>query len=164
MEVNDGIELHRIRITSATIAEVVARQSLVSIPRADVRKLRIQRGLVTERPWVLASFGLIVTALGAVGIMYLLRLLLSPGNVGLSSRVMAAILVSLGAGPSALYFAFRRGLMVLVDTTRSTRKLSFGAPVTGADLAAFVDAARALGLDVEVGADMPRASVVGGTR
>ena len=156
-------QLHRIRITSSSIAELVGRQPLVSISRAEVRKLRIQRGVITERPWVLAGIGLCSTAIGIAGLVH--TLLVFMGRVHgalLPARLIATAFVALVFGPVALYFSFRRGLMLMVDTARSTRKLGFGAQVTSAELTWFVEAARAAGLAVEVSADLPRANVIAG--
>lgn len=156
-----GVQLHRIRITSASIAEVVGRRPLVSIPRAEVRGMRIRHGFITERPWLLAGIGVCVLAFGIVGVSRT-ALWLMGHTTGrhLQGNLMATAIVALVFGPIALYFALRRGWAVLVDTTTSTRKLGFGARVTNAELSQFVDAARASGVEVEVSAGLPRAAAV----
>ncbi|HEX4421203.1 MAG TPA: hypothetical protein VH165_24975 [Kofleriaceae bacterium] len=159
--VDAGVQLYRIRITSSAVAECVGRRPLVSISRAEVRKLRIQRGLITERPWILAGVGLCITAIGIAGLAHTVLTFLGKmdGRL-LPARLISMSLVALVFGPVALYFSFRRGLTLLVDTASSTRKLGFGAQVTSAELNNFVDAARASGITVEVSADLPHAKLV----
>jgi hypothetical protein len=134
----------------------------VSISRAEVRKLRIERGFITERPWVLAGIGLCITAIGIAGLLHTLLVFTGTVPGQLPARLIATEFVALVFGPVALYFSFRRGLMLLVDTARSTRKLGFGAQVTSAELTWFADAARAVGLAVEVSVDLPSANVIAG--
>lgn len=148
---------HRIRVTDEAISEIVGNVALVSIPRRDVRKLRIQRGIVAERPLVLALFGLCGIVVGGFALLYLLRTTFSPSYRGevLPLKITVGLLIFLFIGPAALYFAFRRGMVMFVDTEGSTRKLGFGAKLSPEHLAAFVDKAREIGLDVEVHADLP---------
>lgn len=161
MGAGTAVQLHRIRITTAAIAEMVGTVALVSVPRHEVRKLRIERGIVAERPWVLALFGLCGTAIGVLALLYLLRTL-SPSYRGevLPAKMSWGLLTLLAIGPGAIYFALRRGMVMFVDTTRSTRKLGFGATVTRDQLIGFVDQARTLGLEVEVGVELAHARIV----
>ena len=124
--------------------------------------MRIQRGFITERPWVLAGIGLCSTAIGIAGLVHTLLVVMGIAHAQLPARLIATGFVALAFGPVALYFSFRRGVMLLVDTARSTRKLGFGAQVTSAELTWFADAARTAGLEVEVSADLPRASMIAG--
>ncbi|HET9623308.1 MAG TPA: hypothetical protein VFP84_18165 [Kofleriaceae bacterium] len=156
-----GVQLHRIRITSASIAEVVGIRPLVSIPRAQVRGLRLRYGVIAEMPWLLATIGVVITAVGVVGLGHTVLAFLGRAHgVLLPARLIALSLVTIVCGPIALYCAFRRGWTLVVRTASSTRKLGFGERVTSAELSQFVDEARAAGLTVEAAAAMPRANVV----
>jgi hypothetical protein len=149
------IRLHRIMVSASAVAELVGRQALVSIPRKDVRRLRIEHRLLTERPAILAGFGIAATAVGALALLCIAYALVADAMVDL--RVPALGLVLVFAGPAMIFSALRRGLVLLVDTARTTRKLGFGAKLDPSELGPFVDAVRASGLEIEVNTQIPRA-------
>lgn len=154
-----GIRLHRVLISPEAIAETVGATALVSIPRAEVRRLRVARGVIAERPAVLGLFGLAATASGLLALSYILRTTFAPmPYVPLHFQYSQWLgLIFLAVGPAAIVLALRRGLVLFVETARTRRKLGFGAKVSADELARFVDAARAAGLDVEVSSELPRA-------
>lgn len=155
MSADPELRLHRICISASAIAEVVQNVRLVSIPRSDVQKLYLRRGLISERPWLLTLFGLVVTAVGVFAARYLWDVAFGDRHHGVVLlKLPAAGLTMLGFGPAMIVAAFRRGAVLLVETARETRKLGFGAKVGRDELAPFVDAARSSGLDVEVSADL----------
>jgi hypothetical protein len=156
-----GFQLHQIRITESAIAEVVGRQALVSIPRSEVRGLRLGHGIIAERPFLLGGIGVALTVLGVLGVGNTAMAFFHPTtSIMVPGRLLAGLVLAAIFGPVALYAALRRGWTLIVDTTTSSRKLGFGAPVTAAELGELVDAARAAGIPVEVGAAVPRANVV----
>jgi len=59
-------------VSPSEVAEVVGRQALVSVPRVDVRRLRIERRVSAERPALQMLFGLAATALGVCAVLYLI--------------------------------------------------------------------------------------------
>jgi hypothetical protein len=148
------LRLHRICVSASAIAEVVGNVRLVSIPRSDVRRLYLRRGVVAERPLILTVFGLAATAVGVFAALYLWGVASGDRHGVVMLKLPAVGLTMLGFGPAMIVAAFRRGAVLRVETARETRKLGFGARVGREELARFVDALRSSGLDVEVGADL----------
>jgi hypothetical protein len=141
------IQLGRVRVTEHAIEEVVHRTTLVSVPRAGVRRVVLRRGVVAERPLFMVVVGAALTALGVYGVIEIVRGIEQGGMIFGSAS--AALLIALVGGPLLIATALRRGLVLEVSTERETRKLGFRCEADAAALDGFVTAAARGGVIVE---------------
>jgi hypothetical protein len=150
-----AIQCHKIHIDHDAVKEVVGGRSAVRVPRAEVRTLRLQRGLVAERPLVQ---GLLALAMGVGGVWFVLRVVNAgdgPLPMTLTRLGLFAAFCALAA-PFVLRGALERGYVLVVETARTTRKLGFGRKAAVTDVARFVDEARAAGVEIRVEASLLR--------
>ena len=131
---------HRIRLTDTALTEFDGAP-LVTIPRAEITRVRLIHGTIAEKPWVLVGAGIVAAAIGLAGVALLAAGVLPRSGAG-------AILVGL-CGPLLVAAGLKQGPVLVVETTRGTRKLGFGKNVDRKALPAFVKTARAAGLPIE---------------
>ena len=101
-------------------------------------------GWRTERP--ISTLGLALIAIGAIGVV-MFEHSMGAGSGGFPKTGALAAL-GLLLGPWLLFAATRRGLILRVETTRRKRTLQVGAACSVPELLAFVEHARAAGLEV----------------
>jgi hypothetical protein len=147
----EEVRFGRIRITARAIEEVVGRTPLVSIPRAEVRRIVLRRGVIAERPAILIALGVLVLVAAAPGVTGMLRGVWDHNGSIVISAMQYATILALGAGPLLIWAALRRGLVLEVEAARGTRKLGVGTDreVDIARLDDFVAAAARAGLTIE---------------
>ncbi len=131
----------RIVITDSTISEVEGRP-LVTVERAEIRRVRLVHGVIAERPVVFIAMGILCAVVGLAGIAMLAR--------GYFSRISIGLTLLLGGAPFMVMAGIRQGPVLQIETSRGTRKLGFGKRVQLAELPAFVaDAKEQAGLAIE---------------
>jgi hypothetical protein len=141
------VSCQQIVIDEADVKEVDEQRTAVRLPRADVTRLRLRHGLVAERPLVQTILGAAMLAGGGY-VCY--RLYAGIGETLGAGTTMLAAGVAFLCSPFVLHGAARRGYVLVVETKRSVRKLGFGKKATTAEVARFVDEARAAGVEIRV--------------
>lgn len=124
---------------------------LVTIPRDQIRGVRLLHGRISEHPLVLLLVAVLCLAAGVFGAGLLLRSEQFPKTAALSLSLVIPI-------PWVIAAALRRGPTLVVDTLRGTRKLGFGSDVRIDQLSAFVEQAREQAA-MEIVAELPRAAL-----
>ncbi len=148
------VRLGAIEITDQWLREVEDRTRLVSIPRAEVRRVVLRHARVAERPVLSLVLGIGLSTLGAYGVVVTLFAQVR------FVELIGGFIITLLAGAWLIYSALRRGLILQVETGRGVRKLGFGGAIEPAALAAFVEAAAKAGLAIEPEpVDLPRAAI-----
>lgn len=121
---------HQIRVRDGRLEECDGGSIAVSIPLTEVRRVRIAHGWTAERPLVQAMIGV---AMIAVGVFFVIRFVLwvaAGGNIVDLEILMVGWLVG---GPLVLAGALRRGVVLIVETGRDTRRLIVGRGATRED-------------------------------
>ncbi|MCE9571949.1 MAG: hypothetical protein K8W52_02215 [Deltaproteobacteria bacterium] len=137
------VRLGAIELTDQWLREVEGSTRLVSIPRAEVRRVVLRHARIAERPLLSLVVGIVLTTVGAYGAI-----------ATAASRVryvelVGGFLTMLAAGPWMIHSSFRRGLVLHVETDRGTRTLGLGGAVQSPALEAFIEAAAQAGLIIE---------------
>jgi hypothetical protein len=111
--------------------------SRIRISRADVRRVELRRGSPVQHPLVMFVFGIILLSAGLFEVGRVVTWLLHR-TVLLGEEVL--LLVFLILGGYALYEAVQRVPLLLVRTTRGSRRLLFRRPVSREQLEGFARA------------------------
>jgi hypothetical protein len=138
---------HQIQVRDGRLEEWSGGAISISIPLGEVRRVRVISGLTSERPLVQALLGAALTVLGVVCLVRLARWGFGTGRIVDIEALMVGWLIG---GPWILAGALRRGLVLLVETADTTRRLAIGRGATGDDVRALADDLRARhGLNVD---------------
>jgi len=134
-----------VRLTPERIAQVYDKDTLMFIPKSDVRGITLRHGVQAERPVVQFIFGAALLVMGLAPIPYLVRWLLSGGTASILEFFLVIFI------PIGIWFclgAFRRGFYLEVQVERETRKVPFGSPINQEDLQQFLREATELGYSI----------------
>lgn len=146
-----AVHFHRIRITEGAVEEVEGKVAVVSIPRREIRAMRIViEARVSEHPILMWGLGVAAVASGVLALVMLQR--------GVLLRFAGGFLVFAAFSPKLFAAALRRGAVVVVDTDRGRRKLAIGTGIAPAELDDFV--ALASGIGCTIAGELPVAEVV----
>jgi hypothetical protein len=121
---------HQIRVRDGRLEEWDGGSIAVSIPLTEVRRVRIVHGRTADRPLVQAAIGVAMIAVGVFFVIRLARWVAAGGNIVDVEVLMVGWLVG---GPWILAGALRRGVVLVVETGRETRRLIVGRGATGED-------------------------------
>ena len=137
METRPPRSLGRVVATPNALLELdVDGDAALTLPRADIRSVRLVHGQLAERPALLLVFGVALSAVALFFGVALARALLSPGPVAIGK--WGAAVTMLVPGVWAIIHAARRGPFLSVDVGDTTRKVSFSPGTTEAGAQAFV--------------------------
>jgi hypothetical protein len=131
-----------LRISDKGVSEVIAGRRMLFIPKEQVRYIETKFGSHAERPLFQMVLGLLLVALGLVG----LYLVLSGGIRGLYWGVG---FLGFGAiGVYCLYEAFKKGYFFSVVCSKETRKIKIPGEIQKAEFSQFIKDASEAGYDV----------------
>jgi len=130
------------RISDKGISEVIAGRRMLFIPREQIQFIETKFGPHAERPLAQIVLGVLLVALGLVG----LYLALAGGIRGLYWGVG---FVGFGAiGVYCLYEAFKKGYFFSVTCSKETRKIKITGEIQKAEFSQFIKDASAAGYDI----------------
>ena len=140
------VRLGRIRVTDQALEEREGNALLVQIPRDQIRGVQLRWGRTSEHPLLLWALAAVCFAVAIIGVVLIVRGVGFPKTAALSCALGVSI-------PWIVAAAVRQGPVLVVGTTRGTRRLGFGPGVSADRVPAFVEAARgATGLAIIGGA------------
>jgi hypothetical protein len=145
------LRFHRIRITADAVQECEGTVSLVTIPRGEIRSVRLEHGVVSEHPMFLFVVAAACLAAGVIGIV----LLMSGEGFPKTAALSIALLIPI---PWIVAAALRRGPVLLVETKRGVRRLGFGRDVALDGVPEFVTRAQEQ-QGLAIVANLPRAEL-----
>jgi hypothetical protein len=150
MAAPEPLRFHGLEINADEIVERDAGRRVVTIPRGSIRAIRLEYGIVAERPLLQALFGLAVAVPGFfLGFRLWWPMLATQRLPHVPRTLLAAPLLLVLLGGWAFQGAFRRGWFLRVEMENDARKLAIARGADRAALAAFIDRARSeLGYDV----------------
>jgi hypothetical protein len=137
LEVNhdDEYRYAGIRFTPEKVAEVDGERTVAAVPRADIRAAKVQYGFRARHPLILAALGLALLGVGGFEMVVIARWFFQGGTLH-RLQVWLAVLVVLGG--SALWQAFQRGFILVIDSKGGQRRLEFDNSATQSGIAAFL--------------------------
>jgi len=142
------VDLGTLRVTATRIEELDESRVVVAVDRKDVVRARAAWARRSERPLVQLVLAVVCGIFGAWVIISSLRWFLVGGK-RVFTVIMCGLLLPLGA--YLAYDALRRGPILLLETTRGRRRLSFGRKIPRDQLLAFVGVVnRELGHPIEL--------------
>ena len=147
-ELEKSVSLGTLRVTKERVEELDGFRVLVAVEFRDIAGARAAWTRRSERPVPQLFLAAACAAVGLYSIYGTLLWLLWGG-----SRHMLIVMCAL-ALPLGIYLgqdAIRRGPVLLLETSRGTRRLTFGAKIERAQVLAFVnEVQRELGYPIEV--------------
>lgn len=130
---DQGLQYDSVKAWDAGIGEMDRKRAVVFVPRAEIRSLELAYAPGAERPLVTILLGVLVLAVSATPILYLL------GALAWGGRMYVKLFYILGFAPLGFWllrFALKKRLVLVVHTAKGRRKMVFqGSP----DLAAARD-------------------------
>lgn len=136
-----------VEIAPEGLAEVDQRGRVVFVPRGDVRRVTLRKGIAAERPWVQALFGCLCFGVAWVAWAILAHWRVEGGT--LDAETMSGFaMIPLGIG--ILWSLFRQRFFLRVELARDVRHLVFRGRVDPQELRRFLNQAEAIhGMEIE---------------
>jgi hypothetical protein len=140
---SEPLRFHGISLSEAEIVERQDGRRVAAVPRAAIRSLQLEHGIVAERPLRQAAFALVMLVPGAFfGARLWWRWLTSPLPLAIPRFLLVAPVCFVVLGAWALRDAVRRGWFLRVETEDDARKLRISGEVDREALHAFADRLR----------------------
>jgi hypothetical protein len=133
------LEHDSVRLSELGAGEMDGNRPLVFVPRADITRIEVHHGCGAERPILMVALGLILIAIAAFSVLWLVMALLHGGIFYV--RVIPAVALVI-PGIWLIDLSLRKRWMLVVHTRRGTRKLLFKTSKDEPALHAFVSSAR----------------------
>lgn len=143
MATSEPLRFHGLVVSAAEIAEVQDGRRVTAIPRSAIRTIRLEHGIVAERPLLQALFGLALLVPGVfLGGRPWWRFFTTTHLPPFPKSVLIAPLFLVFLGAWALRDVIRRGWFLRVETGNDARKLRIAGQVDRAALMAFIERVR----------------------
>jgi hypothetical protein len=114
----------------------------VFVPKEQIQSIEARFGSHAERPVVQLVFGIVLTSLGIIGVVFMARAGVAGFRWGLGFIFFGAL------GIFCLYEVMIRGYYLRIVFANDTRKIVFEGVVRRAELSGFIMQAAQLGYDI----------------
>lgn len=135
MSVGEAVSYASVEIGPDGVAERDARGRVVFVPRAEIRRIVLRRGIAAERPGVLAFFGLLCFGVAWLAWKMIARWWVAGGTL-YAETVSGLAMIPLGVG---IFWALLRPRFYLrVETQSDVRHLIFRGRIERSELRRFI--------------------------
>lgn len=123
---DQNLEYASVRVWEAGVAEMEHKRPVVFVPRAEIHSLELAYASGAERPFITILLGVAVLAVSISPLLFLLGVFYFGGHMYLK---LLYILAFAPLGLWMLRFAMKKRYILIVHTSKGTRKAVFQGPV-----------------------------------